>query len=35
MGKLAVGMANRFVAIADNNTEGHAGLAKLKSESLP
>ncbi|GGS09957.1 hypothetical protein GCM10010169_63410 [Micromonospora fulviviridis] len=32
---IAAGVANRFVAIADNDTEGHAGLAKLKRESLP
>jgi hypothetical protein len=28
MGKLAVGVANRFVGIADNNTEGHAGICR-------
>jgi hypothetical protein len=32
---IAAGVANRFVAIADNDTEGHAGLAKLKGETLP
>lgn len=31
----AAGVANRFVAIADNDTESHAGLAKLKSQPLP
>ncbi|MCZ4512760.1 hypothetical protein O3Q52_32290 [Streptomyces sp. ActVer] len=31
----AAGVANRFVALADNDTESHAGLAKLKSQPLP
>ncbi|MFF7838815.1 HEPN/Toprim-associated domain-containing protein [Streptomyces ossamyceticus] len=32
---VAAGVANRFVAIADNDTEGHAGLVKLKRQNLP
>jgi len=32
---IAAGVANRFVAIADNDTEGHAGLVKLKRGGLP
>lgn len=31
----AAGVANRFVALADNDTESHAGLSKLKSQPLP
>ncbi|MGV9394181.1 hypothetical protein ACWDQL_34410 [Streptomyces olivaceus] len=31
----AAGVANRFVAISDNDTEGHAGLASLKRRALP
>jgi hypothetical protein len=32
---IAAGVANRFVVIADNDTEGHAGLARLRRERLP
>ncbi|WP_030324130.1 HEPN/Toprim-associated domain-containing protein [Streptomyces sp. NRRL B-3229] len=32
---VAAGVANRFIAIADNDTEGHAGLHKIKGRSLP
>ncbi|MEV0443496.1 hypothetical protein AB0I84_13150 [Streptomyces spectabilis] len=32
---LAAGVANRFVALADNDTEAHAGLEKLKKQTLP
>lgn len=32
---IAVGVANRFVAIADNDTERQAELARLNSESPP
>ncbi|QKV93006.1 hypothetical protein HUT19_15610 [Streptomyces sp. NA02950] len=32
---IAAGVANRFVAIADNDTAAHIALAKLKSRKLP
>ncbi|MFJ8637248.1 HEPN/Toprim-associated domain-containing protein [Streptomyces sp. NPDC093568] len=32
---IAAGVANRFVALADNDTEAHAGLANLKKQPLP
>ncbi|MFI6014082.1 hypothetical protein ACIBAG_35670 [Streptomyces sp. NPDC051243] len=32
---VAAGVANRFVALADNDTEAHAGLANLKKQPLP
>ncbi|MEU0354347.1 hypothetical protein [Streptomyces cyaneofuscatus] len=32
---IAAGVANRFVALADNDTEAHAGLANLKKQALP
>ncbi|MGW9029319.1 HEPN/Toprim-associated domain-containing protein [Streptomyces sp. NPDC055722] len=32
---IAAGVANRFVAIADNDTAAHVALAKLKSRTLP
>ncbi|MET8205891.1 HEPN/Toprim-associated domain-containing protein [Streptomyces sp. NPDC005373] len=32
---MAAGVANRFVAIADNDAGGHEALAKLKSQKLP
>lgn len=32
---IAAGVANRFVALADNDTEGHAGLAPLTKRALP
>ncbi|WP_144128328.1 HEPN/Toprim-associated domain-containing protein [Catellatospora sichuanensis] len=32
---IAAGVANRFIALADNDTEGHAGLRKLKNGRLP
>ncbi|MEV4897238.1 HEPN/Toprim-associated domain-containing protein [Nonomuraea sp. NPDC055795] len=32
---IAAGVANRFVAIADNDTAAHAELAKLKTQTLP
>lgn len=32
---LAAGMANRFVAIVDNDGAGHDGVAKLKGQELP
>ena len=30
---MAAGMANRVVAIEDNQTEGHAGLAKSRASA--
>ncbi len=32
---IAAGVANRFVAIADNDTAAHTHLAELKSRQLP
>lgn len=32
---IAAGVANRFVAVADNDTAAHAGLARLKAQPLP
>lgn len=32
---VAAGVANRFVALADNDTEAHASLEKLKKQPLP
>lgn len=32
---VAAGVANRFIALADNDTEGHDGLRKLKQQNLP
>ncbi|MFD5814726.1 HEPN/Toprim-associated domain-containing protein [Streptomyces sp. NPDC127038] len=32
---IAAGVANRFVAVADNDTGGHEGIAKLKRQKLP
>ncbi|MEU7011862.1 hypothetical protein [Streptomyces sp. NPDC046332] len=32
---IAADVANRFVALADNDTEAHAGLANLKKQPLP
>ncbi|MFE9952972.1 HEPN/Toprim-associated domain-containing protein [Streptomyces sp. NPDC005531] len=32
---VAAGVANRFVALADNDTEAHAGLVNLKKQPLP
>lgn len=32
---IAAGVANRFVAIADNDAGGHEALAKLKKQNLP